>query len=71
MNFTGTILGITSLGVFVVAYLLVMAEERFHLRKSIPIMIAAGVMWMLAAAAYAGAGRAAEAEASLEWVQRV
>lgn len=63
MNFTGTILGITSLGVFVVAYLLVMAEERFHLRKSIPIMIAAGVMWMLAAAAYAGAGRAAEAEA--------
>jgi Na+/H+ antiporter NhaD/arsenite permease-like protein len=55
MNFTGTSLGITSLGIFVVAYVLVMAEERFHLRKSIPIMIAAGVMWMLAAAAYATA----------------
>ena len=62
MNLTGTILGITSLGIFVVAYALVMAEERFHLRKSIPIMIAAGVMWMLAAAAYAAAGRAADAE---------
>ena len=62
MNFTGTALGITSLGVFVVAYLFVMGEDRFHLRKSIPIMIAAGIMWMLAAAAYVGAGRAAEAE---------
>ena len=62
MNLTGTILGITSLGIFVVAYALVMAEERFHLRKSIPIMIAAGVMWVLAAAAYAAAGRAADAE---------
>lgn len=63
MNLTGTVLGIASLGVFVVAYALVMAEDRFQLRKSIPIMIAAGIMWMLAAAAYAGAGRAAQAEA--------
>lgn len=57
MNLTGSILGLTSLAIFVIAYALVMAEERFHLRKSIPIMIAAGVMWMLAAAAYASAGR--------------
>ena len=57
MNLTGNVFGITSLGIFVVAYVLVMAEERFHLRKSIPIMIAAGVIWMLVAAAYASAGQ--------------
>lgn len=62
MNLTGSVFGITSLAIFVVAYALVMAEERFHLRKSIPIMIAAGVIWMLVAAAYASAGRFAAAE---------
>lgn len=62
MNLTGSAPGLTSLAIFAVAYALVMAEERFHLRKSIPIMIAAGVMWMLAAAAYASAGRADQAE---------
>ena len=62
MNLAGSVLGVTSLAIFVIAYALVMAEERFHLRKSIPIMIAAGVMWMLAAAAYASAGRVADAE---------
>lgn len=63
MNLTGTVLGLTSLAIFVIAYALVMAEERFQLRKSIPTMIAAGVMWMLAAAAYAAAGNVTRAEA--------
>lgn len=61
MNLTGTALGVASLGIFAVAYVLVMAEERFHLRKSIPIMIASGVIWMLVAAAYAKVGNAAGA----------
>lgn len=62
MNFTTTALGIASLSIFVVAYLLVMAEERVHVRKSIPVMIAAGAIWMLVAAAYGHAGDAARAE---------
>jgi Na+/H+ antiporter NhaD/arsenite permease-like protein len=35
--------------VFLVAYTLVVLEERTHLRKSIPIIIAAGVLWILVA----------------------
>lgn len=34
---------------FGVGYVLVVLEERTHLRKSIPMIIAAGVMWMLVA----------------------
>ncbi len=56
MDFTTTGLGLASLGVFAVAYALVMAEDRLHIRKSIPMMIAAGFIWVLTAAAYAGAG---------------
>lgn len=62
MNFTADAFGIASLSIFVVAYVLVMAEERVHIRKSIPVMIAAGVIWMLVAAAYGRAGNAAAAE---------
>ena len=34
---------------FVVAYALVIAEEFIHLRKSKPVLLAAGVIWILAA----------------------
>ena len=47
-------LGIAALLVFVIAYLLVMQEERLHLRKSKPVVLAAGVIWTLVALAYAG-----------------
>ena len=39
--------GYASLVVFFAAYLLVVLEERIHLRKSIPVMIGAGVIWAL------------------------
>lgn len=38
---------------FVAAYILVIVEESLHLRKSKPVMVAAGVIWMLTAIAYA------------------
>ncbi len=41
--------GITSLIIFGVAYLLVMAEEFTHLRKSKPVILAAGIIWALIA----------------------
>lgn len=50
-------LGIVCLGLFVIAYAIVMAEGFFHLRKSVPTILAAGVIWTLVAVAYANAGR--------------
>jgi NhaD family Na+/H+ antiporter len=42
---TGHWVGIFSIAVFVIAYALVMAEEFTHLRKSKPVIIAAGIIW--------------------------
>lgn len=53
MNFADHWLGYTALVVFLFAYLLVIVEESLHLRKSKPVMVAAGVIWMLTAIAYA------------------
>ena len=39
-----------------VAYLLVIFEEQLHLRKSKPVMLAAGIIWVLVALAYAASG---------------
>ena len=37
--------GIASLIIFVLAYVLVIFEEATHLRKSKPVMLAAGLIW--------------------------
>ncbi len=49
--------GIASLVIFVIAYALVISEENIHLRKSKPVMVAAGLIWMLVALAYQQAGQ--------------
>jgi NhaD family Na+/H+ antiporter len=49
LDLTGHWVGITSMLLFFVAYLAVMAEEFTHLRKSKPVMLAAGVIWALIA----------------------
>lgn len=48
---------IASLVVFVVAYALVISEETIHLRKSKPVMVAAGFIWFLVAITYAQLGQ--------------
>jgi len=48
--------GILSLLIFIVAYALVISEETIHLRKSKPVMVAAGLIWILVAIAYQQAG---------------
>ena len=48
--------GYLSLLIFVIAYGLVMAEEFTHLRKSKPVILAAGIMWLLVAVAYSHTG---------------
>jgi len=49
MQLTTSTMGILALIVFVVAYFFVMAEEFIHLRKSKPVILAAGVIWMIVA----------------------
>ncbi len=44
--------GYTAIAIFVVAYGLVMAEEFTHLRKSKPVILAAGVIWAIIALVY-------------------
>ena len=48
--------GIAALVIFILAYVLVILEEPLHLRKSKPVMMAAGLIWALIGVAYAGAG---------------
>jgi NhaD family Na+/H+ antiporter len=55
-DLTGTLFGMIALVLFVAAYALVIFEEKLHLRKSKPAMLAAGVIWVLVALAYAAIG---------------
>ena len=58
--------GILSLVVFAVAYVLVISEETIHLRKSKPVMVAAGVIWILVAITYQQAGQTSALDAMVE-----
>lgn len=49
LDLTNHWVGFTSIAIFAVAYLLVMAEEFTHLRKSKPLILAAGLIWRLVA----------------------
>ena len=60
VNLTGTIFGYASLALFVLAYALVIFEEQTHLRKSKPVMMAAGLIWVLIAITYRQLGIPAE-----------
>ena len=46
LDLTRTPVGIFAVIVFVIAYLLVMGEEYLSLRKSKPVLIAAGIIWV-------------------------
>ena len=54
LDMTTTSVGFLALGIFVVAYALVMAEEFTHLRKSKPVILAAGMIWVIISVAYPG-----------------
>ncbi len=49
VDYTTTWMGIISVIIFAFAYALVIGEEFLHLRKSKPVMVAAGVIWVLVA----------------------
>ncbi|MFO7603202.1 MAG: sodium:proton antiporter NhaD [Gammaproteobacteria bacterium] len=62
LDLTGSVVGITAIVVFVLAYAFVMAEEFTHMRKSKPVMLAAGIIWAMIGMAYASNGLTHEAE---------
>ena len=65
LDLTSHTVGYLALAIFAAAYLLVTAEEFTHLRKSKPVIIAAGLIWGLIGwvSTQAGLGHAAEAAA--------
>ena len=62
VNLTSHWVGITALALFFVAYLFVMAEEFIHLRKSKPVVLVAGIIWILIAWYYQSQGIPHEVE---------
>ncbi len=62
LDLTAHWVGITALVLFVLAYVLVMAEEFTHLRKSKPVIIAAGLIWAIIGWIYVQNGIPHEAE---------
>ncbi len=57
--------GYASVVVFILAYLLVMSEEFVHLRKSKPVILAAGIIWVMIAIAYTQHGDQHTAEQAI------
>jgi Na+/H+ antiporter NhaD/arsenite permease-like protein len=56
LNLTQSWFGYAGLVIFVLAYALVVFEEPLHLRKSKPVLMAAGLIWALIGMAYTAAG---------------
>lgn len=52
LDLTGHTVGYLALLVFVIAYSLVILEEQLHLRKSKPVLLAAGIIWVMIAIVY-------------------
>ncbi|MDI5892535.1 sodium:proton antiporter NhaD [Halomonas rhizosphaerae] len=62
LDLTGSFVGMLAVAVFVLAYALVMAEEKIHMRKSKPVLVAAGIIWALIGWVYVKAGMPTESE---------
>lgn len=49
LDLTDHPLGLVAIGIFVTAYAFVVLEEKIHLRKSKPVLLAAGLIWGIVA----------------------
>ncbi|PJC86953.1 sodium:proton antiporter [Vibrio sp. HA2012] len=63
---THSAIGYTALAVFVIAYSLVMAEEYLQLRKSKPVLLAAGLIWIIIGYVYHQQGQTEVARQAIE-----
>ncbi|WP_395345278.1 hypothetical protein PN836_010130 [Ningiella sp. W23] len=52
LSLTSSLFGYAALAIFVIAYIFVILEEKIHLSKSKPVLLAAGLIWNLIAIAY-------------------
>ena len=68
LDLTESWFGYLALAIFVIAYVLVIFEETTQLRKSKPVLMAAGLIWALIGMAYAAAGMGEQAEAAAQHV---
>lgn len=65
LDLTYTGFGIACVLIFITAYIVVIGEEVLHMRKSKPVVIAAGLIWVLVALAYLAQGDHQTAEIAL------
>ena len=65
IDLTSHWVGYTAVAIFVLAYTLVILEEKLHLRKSKPVLFAAGLIWILIAAYYNSQGQPHAAEVAI------
>lgn len=62
LDLTSSGVGYAAIAIFVIAYFFVMAEEFTHLRKSKPVILAAGIIWAMIGVVYANGGMPHAAE---------
>ncbi len=62
IDLTGHWVGIACVIIFVISYSAVIGEEVLHLKKSIPVLVSAGIIWMLVAWVYGQHGDKLTAE---------
>jgi NhaD family Na+/H+ antiporter len=65
IDLTSHWIGSTAIAIFFIAYCLVIVEEQLHLRKSKPVMLAAGLIWVLIAYYYSANGMPHAAEVAI------
>lgn len=56
LDLTNHWVGFAAIAIFAAAYVLVIFEEQLHLRKSKPVLLAAGLIWIIIAFTYNNAG---------------
>ncbi|MGF1723479.1 sodium:proton antiporter NhaD [Photobacterium nomapromontoriensis] len=66
LDFTQSTVGYASLMVFGFAYCLVMGEEYLQLRKSKPVLLAAGIIWLMIGYVYQQHGQIEMAQRAIE-----
>lgn len=66
LDLTATAVGYIAVCIFAIAYLLVMAEEVLHLRKSKPVLVAAGIIWGMIGFVYVQNGMSAISETAFK-----
>ncbi len=65
LDLTSHWVGYAAVAVFVIAYFFVMSEEFLHLRKSKPVLLAAGIIWVMVALVYSAHGDIHTAEQAI------